>query len=162
MKIEFGGAQRQFRNFACSLALIGLSTGIIAMPGTVEAQTRSQSLIVQNDRGGLLNERIREIERLRRSRTPIEIRGGICYSTCTLYLGLPNTCISPNTTFGFHGPSSYGRALEPALFRRASEIISSHYPAPLKRWYMSEARYQINSVARVKGASIIEMGVRAC
>ena len=48
-------------------------------------------LVVLNDRGGLLKTRLRQIKSLRAQGRPIEIRGGICYSTCTMLMGLPNT-----------------------------------------------------------------------
>lgn len=162
-----------FRNASRSLAVcarkllicaIAGATAITSQPATAQMDVSLQSTphVVRNDRGGLLRQRLFEIGRLRQSGTPVEIRGNICYSTCTLYLGLPNTCISPGTTFGFHGPSSYGAALDPKTFNRASEIIASYYPPALKRWYLETGRYKIRTITRIKGARIIEMGIRAC
>lgn len=74
---------------------------------------------------GFLRERLLQIGELQKQNRPVEIRGAICFSTCTVFIGLPNTCISPNTTFGFHGPSSNGRALDPLMFNRASRVIAS-------------------------------------
>lgn len=147
-------------------AVLAIAMGLGAVPQGAQAQTQisyeQESFVVRNDRGGLLRERLREIRQLRQNRTPVEIRGAVCFSTCTMFLGLPNTCISPDTTFGFHGPSSYGRALDPATFNRASEVIASYYPAPLQRWYMDEGRFKIRSITRIKGSNIIDMGIRAC
>jgi len=165
MEIKGTGAARRLKKFTGKFAALTLALTLIGGGNEVRAQTlvsAQRPLVIQNDRGGVLTQRLREIRALRQSRRPIEIRGGVCFSTCTMYLGLPNTCISPNTTFGFHGPSSYGRALDPEMFNRASRVISRFYPAPLKSWYMNEARYQINTIAKVKGANIIRMGVRAC
>lgn len=134
---------------------------MIAGTGNLLAQ-QSQAYIVGNDRGGLLLERIENIRQLRATGQPIEIQGRICFSTCTMYLGLPQTCVSPTTTFGFHGPSSYGRALDPDTFRRASSTIARHYPAPLREWYMREGRHEIRSLYRFSGADIIKMGVKEC
>ncbi|MGJ8543886.1 MAG: hypothetical protein ACSHWZ_00480 [Sulfitobacter sp.] len=119
-------------------------------------------LIIGNDRGGLLVERLREVAVLRESNRPVRIMGAVCYSTCTLYLGLPQTCISAKTLFGFHGPSSFGRPLQPVVFERASLAIASHYPPALKHWYITKARFKIASVQKVDGAQIIRMGVPAC
>ncbi|MEO0378751.1 MAG: hypothetical protein AAF252_00680 [Pseudomonadota bacterium] len=119
-------------------------------------------LIVKNDHGGLLWDRLHQIKELRAQGRPIEIRGKKCYSTCTMLMGLPNTCISPKTVFGFHGPSSYGRSLDKATFERASEVIASYYPEPLQVWYMAEARHTIKGVIRVRGDNIIQMGIRSC
>ena len=147
-----------------AVSAFAISSGI--MPKGARAETQisysPEALIVRNDRGGLLRERLREIGQLRRQRRPVEIRGAVCFSTCTMFLGLPNTCISPNTTFGFHGPSSYGRPLDPATFDRASEIIARYYPEPLQEWYMEDGRFKIRSITRIKGSNIIRMGIRAC
>ncbi|MEL6808595.1 MAG: hypothetical protein AAFO97_12530 [Pseudomonadota bacterium] len=149
-----------------SLVVCGLAIGTANLPTKGVAQTQvslaTDPLVVRNDRGGLLRDRLRQIRQLRAERRPVEIRGAVCFSTCTMLIGLPNTCVSPNTTFGFHGPSSYGRPLDPETFNYASEVISSYYPAPLQNWYMETARFKIIRISRVKGAQLIEMGVRAC
>ena len=131
-------------------------------PASTNANFSASPLVVRNDRGGLLRERISQLAQLRQESRPVEVRGNICFSTCTMYLGLPNTCVSPNTTFGFHGPSSYGRALDPTTFNNASRIIADHYPPALRTWYMNTARYSLNNLHRVSGSNIIAMGVRAC
>ncbi len=151
---------------AAGVAMLAASIGFLATPQEAAAQTQisyaTNPLVVRNDRGGLLRERLREIGQLRQQSRPVEIRGSVCFSTCTMFLGLPQTCISPNTTFGFHGPSSYGRALDPATFNRASEVIASYYPAPLRQWYMETGRFKVRTVYRIKGREIIQMGVRQC
>ncbi len=119
-------------------------------------------LVVRNDRGGLLRERLREIGQLRESGRPVAIKGGVCFSTCTMFLGLPQTCVSPNTTFGFHGPSSYGRPLDPVTFERASQAIARYYPPALQRWYLDKGRYKIRSLYRISGDQIVAMGIREC
>ncbi len=118
--------------------------------------------IVSNDRGGLLESRLRELAQLRATRTPIEIRGDICYSTCTMYLGMPDVCIARTTRFGFHGPSSYGMSLSPVRFENASRMIAAHYPEPLRAWYLNEGRYRINRPYFVSGTTLIQMGIPAC
>ncbi|MEL6618996.1 MAG: hypothetical protein AAFP16_08985 [Pseudomonadota bacterium] len=157
---------RRMRLCALGLVFATIGIGVIAPPDGAAAQDRNgfddTPLVVRNDRGGLLQDRLREIGQLRQQRRPVEIRGSVCFSTCTMYLGLPGTCVSPTTTFGFHGPSSYGRALDPATFNRASEVIASYYPAPLQRWYMDTGRFKIRSLYRIKGRDIIRMGVRQC
>jgi hypothetical protein len=118
--------------------------------------------VVENDRGGLLLKRLAQIRALRQSGQPVRITGGICYSTCTMLVGLPQTCITPDVRFGFHGPSSHGRALTPETFERASEIIASFYPKPLRRWYMSKGRYRIHGLYHIDGTQMIRLGVPAC
>lgn len=164
--MSFGGFSSYFKRFCRAgdvFAVAGLAITLMA-PQAVTAQTNISSapLVVGNDRGGDLRERIYEIRALRQTGQPVQIQGRICYSTCTMYLGLPQTCVSPTTTFGFHGPSSYGLPLAPAVFDRASELIRDHYPQQLQKWYMESARHQIWSLHRISGTEIIRMGVAAC
>lgn len=118
--------------------------------------------VVGNDRGGFLRDRLIELRNLRASGRRVEIRGRICYSTCTMLLGLPQTCISPDTTFGFHGPSKSGNRLSPERFEYFSRVISQYYPAPLRSWYMTTGRNRIKGMHRIRGSEIIRMGIRAC
>ncbi len=164
----FHGVARRLGGRAGVIACIACGVGVSVSGIAAEAQIKAsltataEPYVVTNDRGGLLRTRLREIGSLRQQGRPVEIRGSVCFSTCTLYLGLPDTCISPSTTFGFHGPSSFGFALDPATFERASEIIARYYPEPLRAWYMETGRHRINGVYRIRGSTIIAMGIPAC
>lgn len=91
------------------------------------------------------------------------ILGQHCYSSCTLYLSLDSTCISPMTIFGFHGPEKPGSRIGAAEFENVSRFIASYYPAPLQDWYLKFARYKRNGVLKISGQKLIDMGAaRAC
>jgi len=154
--------QDKFRHFKGTLSGFLLAIGIAAIGADAGQAQQSQAYVVGNDRGGLLLDRIENIRQLRATGQPIQIQGRVCFSTCTMYLGLPQTCVSPQTTFGFHGPSSFGRALDAATFSHASSVIANHYPAPLREWYMREGRHEIRALYRFSGADIIKMGVKQC
>ncbi|MEM8654391.1 MAG: hypothetical protein AAGF36_06570 [Pseudomonadota bacterium] len=166
MEFGFTGVVRRLWMCAVVLALVVTSAAGSAAEnaggGATQVALSSQPIVVRNDRGGLLRARLYELQDLRRAGRAVEIRGAVCLSTCTLYLGLDDVCVAPGTTFGFHGPSSYGRALDPATFNRASEIIADHYPAALRDWYMETGRFKIRTMYRIKGAQLIRLGVRAC
>jgi len=119
-------------------------------------------IVIRNDRGGLVAKRAEQIRQIRRAGQRVEIRGNLCLSSCTMYLGLPGTCVSPNTTFGFHGPSRHGRRLAPDEFEYWSALIARHYPAALRDWYMKTGRTRITSYYRMSGRELIRMGVPAC
>ncbi|MEL6572523.1 MAG: hypothetical protein AAFQ64_12730 [Pseudomonadota bacterium] len=121
-----------------------------------------EPLVVTNDRGGLLRKRIAEIQDIVAASQPVQITGRICYSTCTMYLGLPDTCVAPDTVFGFHGPSSYGRPLAPDVFEQASQTIAAYYPEVLRDWYMTTARHELRQLHKVRGSELIRLGVRQC
>ncbi len=118
--------------------------------------------VVQNDRGGVVGSRVQEIAQLQQQRHRVEIRGQVCLSTCTMYLGAPNVCVSPQTRFGFHGPSYYGRPLKPQQFEYWSQVIASYYPDRLREWYMATGRYKSDGYYTITGAQLIRMGVAQC
>lgn len=142
--------------------VIALMAILVAAKSSAQQSMPSPSLEIGNDRGGSLRVRLLEIRELRRTGTPVRITGKICYSTCTMFLGLPQTCVSPNTVFGFHGPSSYGRTLPPDVFDQASRLIVENYPEPLQQWYWDTARHDIWGLSRLSGAEMIRIGVAAC
>ncbi|MFN4156235.1 MAG: hypothetical protein ACK4HF_16430 [Paracoccaceae bacterium] len=119
------------------------------------------SLIVRHDMGGPLDRRQDEIRRLRRSGQPVELRGR-CYSACTMYLGLPNVCVSPDAVFGFHGPQRLMARMPRDLFDHWSEVMAQNLRPPLKRWFMSQARFAGADVMTLPGTALIRMGYAPC
>lgn len=149
------GAINFFKKTFVAMAL-GL---VVSLPAAATAQ---QSYVVGTDRGGYLHDRLIELSNLRRNGVHVEIRGRVCYSTCTMFIGLPHSCVDPNTTFGFHGPSRSGRRLAKAEFDYFSTVMAEHYPKPLRDWFMTTGRNKISGVHKMKGRELIRMGVRAC
>jgi hypothetical protein len=123
---------------------------------------QSEALVVGNDRGGPVAQRADEIARLRAYRIRVEIRGNICYSACTMYLGAGDVCVSPSTSFGFHGPSAWGQPLDPDQFEHWSRVMARFYNEPLRQWFMSDARYRQANLYRVSGSEIINLGYASC
>lgn len=142
------------------LAALAVAIGLAGLSG--QAYAGPHPYVVHNDRGGSVKDRLREMRDLRASGQPVEIRGTVCFSTCTMLLGLPQTCISPKTVFGFHGPSRDGRRLKAQEFEYYSQVISQYYPDELKDWYMKNGRKRFFGVHRIKGSEIIRMGIRGC
>ncbi len=118
--------------------------------------------IVRDDRGGLVSDRQAQIRRLQQKNTRIEIRGTVCLSSCTMYLGADNVCVVPRTRFGFHGPSDHGKPLSHPQFDYWSQVIADHYPKHLARWYMQTARHLSQGYYHLTGAQLIEMGFPNC
>lgn len=118
-------------------------------------------MVVHSDRGGLIGKRSREINELRRKGQRAELRG-TCLSACTMYLSLPNVCVSPSAVLGFHGPTRNGRKLPKQEFDHWSEIMASNYREPLRSWFMSEARYRTSGYYELSGAELIRIGYPSC
>lgn len=129
----------------------------------VQAGTSSMLVrVVHNDRGGVVGARAQEIATIQRRQQRVEIRGKVCLSTCTMYLGAGDVCVHPATKFGFHGPSYYGRPLKPQQFEYWSKVIASYYPDRLRDWYMSTGRYKADGYYTLTGAQLIQYGVQQC
>ena len=149
---------------SCGLALaLALLLGLSTQEATAQTyQGRSSApLIVRNDLGGDVGVRANRIRAMADAGQSVEIRGSACYSACTMYLGLPRSCISRNTQFGFHRPSFYGAALPPDQFEFWSQVIAAHYPPAIKSWYLSQGRYSAN-LQMLSGAQLIGLGVPEC
>lgn len=157
--MSFRALVRQLRGI---LIVVALQVFAVIVPQAAIASDTSAPLVIGNDRGGMILDRLRQLRALRESGRAVEIRGRVCFSTCTMLLGLPQTCISPRTTFGFHGPTRAGKRLPPEDFDYVSRVIAHYYPADLKAWYLAEGRHRMMPVHRIKGREIIQMGIRAC
>ncbi len=142
----------------------GLVLLAIALAGHSGSAATNRAVIIQNDRGGAVIERLEIIQQYRASNTRVEIRGDYCLSSCTMFLGLPNICIAPDTVFGFHGPSSriYGIALSAESFNHWSQIMADQYPEPLKAWFLRKGRHRIVGFLEFSGAELINMGIQQC
>ncbi|MDC0660368.1 hypothetical protein N6L27_20375 [Leisingera sp. SS27] len=151
-------ARSAFRPAARAAAACGLAL-MLLQPSAAAAR---QTYVVGSDRGGYLHDRLIELSNLQKHGVRVEIRGKVCYSTCTMFLGLPGACVDPATTFGFHGPSRGGRRLTQEKFDYFSRVMAQYYPAPLQSWFMAEGRNRISGVHKIKGSEIIRMGVPAC
>jgi hypothetical protein len=161
------GAHSHLARVARWAAIVFAVFVVVQVPAVAVAQDSAaassrQVMIIGNDQGGLVSSRAEEISRIIAQGTQVEIRGQVCYSSCTMYLGLPNTCVLPQTSFGFHGPSHYGRQLSARDFEYWSQIIAAHYPAPLRSWYLAEGRTRVTDYFRISGTELIRLGVRQC
>ncbi|MGH1355090.1 MAG: hypothetical protein ACRBBS_08435 [Thalassovita sp.] len=149
-----------------SLALaFGLSVAIAGILNTNVAHAGPNSMVVRvvhNDRGGVVGNRAQEIASIQSRHQRVEIRGRVCLSSCTMYLGAGDVCVDPNTKFGFHGPSAHGRPLEPQQFEYWSAVIASYYPERLRDWYMTEGRYKSDGYFTMYGAQLIRLGIAQC
>lgn len=157
---------RSFKQFgkvigSAILLALAVEAGLI-LPEAQAAQNEVVVRVVQNDRGGVVGRRAEEINEIRSSRDRVEIRGQVCLSSCTMYLGAGNVCVDPDTKFGFHGPSYFGKPLPPEQFDYWSKVIASFYPSKLQDWYMEEGRFKSQGYFTLKGSQLIEMGVPEC
>ncbi len=163
-KLVFAG-QKGIGIRALSLGIVFLTFVLTISMGVQPAGAlTNDTLVVRDDAGGSVVKRAALIQTYKENGTRVELRGNYCMSACTMYLGLKNTCVAPNTIFGFHGPSSrsYGISLSAVAFERWSTVMADHYPEPLRTWYLKNGRNRTVGFYRFSGSDLIKLGIARC
>ncbi len=153
------GASHFMRRFGVLAVVFAAALVVQDQP----AAARAKLQIISYDMGGDLGERIRIVERLRQNGTEVRIEG-TCVSACTLYLGLPNSCVTAGAILGFHGPRTRtaGLPLPREDFDRLSAVMAGYYPRQIRQWFWSEARMVTQSYFTISGRQAAKMGARLC
>lgn len=142
------------------MALVAVALTLTLLDGPAQANK-----IVRSDPGGLVLERLREIEALRAAGAHVWVYGR-CASACTLYLGLgAQVCTLPSAEWLFHGPRGKdGRTrLAEWAFEYTTKRMAQEYPAPLAKWFMAIGRHtRDKQYYRFTGAQMIEFGIKEC
>jgi len=119
---------------AFPLILLLSACSVASINGTTNTKT------VVYDEGGFIDNRIREIEQLRKDSTKVRIVG-TCISACTMYLALENTCVHPSARLGFHGATEL--PFIPATPENKLKYdlkVAEHYPPNLRKWFKEDGR----------------------
>ncbi len=127
-----------------------------------KASSEENILIIHTDLGGSVRQRYEEISTLIANDTKVEIRDGFCFSSCTMYIGLKNACVTSKARFGFHGPHSFLGPLSQDRFEEWSLFIAQFYPPPVRDWYLEIGRTTIYGYYKLSGADLIQLGVKDC
>lgn len=144
----------------CLVLGLGAASGA---PALASSDGKTAEIVIMNDPGGSVAERARFIRSVKRSNTPVRIEGWRCHSSCTMLAFLPQTCIHPETTFGFHGPFIDSRKMTDQEFEEWSRFMAQYYPPDFRRWFLKKARYvKRYDLLRVKGSELIRFGAKPC
>jgi len=126
-------------------------------------RNKTDTITILDDFGGLLNPRARRILEIMNDGSEVRIIGNFCYSACTMYLALPNLCISAKTKFGFHAPSYFGiKHPKGKLFDDSTRFMASYYPEPVQTWFLHTGRYTTSGYRILSGSHLIDLGIREC
>lgn len=110
---------------------------------------------IHRDGGGFIVEYAKEANRLARTGEPVII-DGICNSACTIYLGLPNTCVTPRSRLGFHS----GKGGPKRVIEYANKLIMEMYPPKVRAWVRSKGGLTSKLIV-LQGKELLER-VRVC
>ncbi|MBK4216230.1 hypothetical protein JJJ17_09865 [Paracoccus caeni] len=104
------------------------------MPDAVLSQQRDGGRFIDviNNGGGNVLEMVQYRDRLARSGKTVRIRG-YCRSACSILTSLPNACLGPGASIGFHAPRLPGTTIIPPY---VDEIMGNYYRAGIReRWF---------------------------
>lgn len=134
------------------IILAGLIVSLVTFASCARAET------IRHDMGGSVSARLDQMQHMSGVRIV-----GRCYSACTMLLGLPDTCVTRNARLGFHGPSTRsGLPLPHSEWERVSNVMADQYPPALRLWFLREGRMNTGPVRVIRGAELINMGVKEC
>lgn len=102
------------------------------------------AVTIINDHGGNVAAYVMRAERI--SPRGIQIKG-ICDSACTMYITVPNVCLHPSASFGFHLPFNRSGKNNSA----AHTYMMGRYPAWVRRWIAANGGLN-NSIKRMNYA----------
>ncbi|WP_255471274.1 hypothetical protein [Paracoccus sp. M683] len=118
--------------------VLALSLPMAALPPTPAA---AQGVIdIINDSGGNVMDAVSRRQRLQASGKLVRIRG-YCRSACTIYLSLPNACLAPRATVGFHAPRLPGTSIIPPL---VADIMAQFYRGDVRRHWLAKWQYSLD------------------
>ena len=96
-------------------------------------------IVINNDKGGNVLAAINRRNRLEASGRPVEIRG-YCRSACTMFITLPNACLAPDASVGFHAPRIPNTQVIPPI---VDQLMGSHYRNGILRKWNAEWRHSL-------------------
>lgn len=111
---------------------------VIATPGTTTPATVTTtpapqgSVIIKDNKGGNVVQMMAYRSQLASSGQRVEIRG-VCNSACTMLTTLPNACLAPDASIGFHAPRIPGTQVIPPV---VDQLMATTYRNGIRaRWY---------------------------
>ncbi|SDY96053.1 hypothetical protein [Citreimonas salinaria] len=143
------------------LIVLYLSAATIAFPSEAAVQRSHDPFVITSDWGGKIRSYIEQLAEIDRTGRRVEIRG-TCASSCTLFLAARDVCVTPDARLGFHGPRYLRKKMPKHVFEFYSVLMSNHYPPAISEWFMSDARFKIRGLKVVRGANMMQHGIRAC
>lgn len=124
-------------------------------------------VLVYNDQGGSINDRIMEIYDLNRAGAQVQIIGE-CHSACTMYLGMKNVCVHPHALLTFHSAKPFKKGTnepvhDPELQALLNQRIAAQYPDFVAEKFLREWQYmEGDEMARINGQWFIDRGIPEC
>jgi len=115
----------------------------IAFAGFARAST--PTVVIKDNPGGSLIAFLLQGEEYRSLGARLVVDGA-CNSACTLYMRLPNICITPKASFGFHAPRYAMGSKAGELAPDATRYMMKVYPKWVQTWVTSNGGLAANLI----------------
>lgn len=129
------GQDRRMNKYSHMWALGFVMLAIAALgPASARAEIKElpRYIDVINHKGGNVIETVQLRNKLSRSGKQVRIRG-YCRSACTILITMPNACLGPQATVGFHAPRIPNTQIIPPY---VDQIMGSYYRNGIRdRWF---------------------------
>lgn len=123
---------------ACAAAPSASPKAALA-PMPAPAATTAEPIVIHDNRGGNVVQMIARRNELEASGRPVRI-SGICNSACTMLVTLPNACLTPDASVGFHAPRLPGTTIIPPL---VDQLMAMHYRGGIRARWDAEWRHSL-------------------
>lgn len=123
--------------------------GVVALPGCAAAvadpvaaaspAAAGAPIVIHDNRGGNVLRMMARRAELERSGRPVRITG-VCRSACTMLVTLPNACLHPEASVGFHAPRVAGTTIIPPM---VDQMMAAHYRNGIRERWFAQWRHSL-------------------
>lgn len=121
--------------------------------------------VVRHDYGGRVEPYVARLAMAEGRGEAVRIGPVECDSSCTLFLGAANSCVSPGAVFGFHAPW-IGGPNGGVVDRQMTALFASAYTPPLRKIFLRHVRNSHGRapgpLLKITGAQLANYGYRLC
>lgn len=111
-----------------------------------------EPVVILNNRGGNVLQAVQRRNQLARWGGPVEVRG-YCGSACTLFITLPNACLDPLGSVGFHAPRIPGTTIIP---QGVDQIMGSFYRNGIRQRWDAEWKHSLD-IKKISAAEYVRL-----
>jgi hypothetical protein len=114
---------------------------------------------ISDDRGGRIGTYLDRYQALRTSGETVVI-DGLCLSACTIVLGSVShdrICVTSHANLGFHAAYDLEANGQAVTNREATQMLYSHYPSPVRRWWIAARGGLTSQVIFLRGKELMSM-----
>ncbi|RWM84321.1 hypothetical protein [Mesorhizobium sp.] len=126
-----------------------------ALGETIIPKVPVESVVVENNHGGVIVEFEQLRDELREIGAKVYIKG-YCASACTLFTTLPNICVHPDTKLGFHAPYFNVDGILRVYNANLTTEFFAKYPPKIQKWLKAHGGLG-HDVIWLKGRALTRM-----